>query len=200
MRPFAVVTGASSGIGYEVARILGKEGFDLLIVAEDAEIEGAERELSDHTSVKSLQIDLSDPSNVERLHEVILDQCRPVDALVLNAGIGAGGSFAAGTTLGHDLKLIDLNVKSIVHLLKLEIEPMVARDEGKVFFTPAVASTRPGAHQAVYNATTSFVQSFALALRNELTGTGVSVTSLIPAPTDTVSGATGDSGTLVWKP
>lgn len=187
-RPFAVVTGASSGIGYEVARVLGNEGFDLLIAAEDVEIEGARMELSESTTVDSMQIDLAEPENVEMFHHRIAEQNRPVDALVLNAGIGAGGSFAGGTSLADELQLIDLNVKSAVHLCKLEVESMVERDQGRILFTSSVASTMPGAYQAVYNASKSFIQSFALALRNELKETGVSVTSLIPGPTDTEGG------------
>jgi len=184
-RPFAVVTGASSGIGYEIARVLGNDGFDLLIAAEDAELDEAKEDLREFTSVDSVRVDLGRPEDVERLHEEIVGKHRPVDALVLNAGIGAGGAFAGGTALEDEMKLIDLNVRSTVHLCKLEVEPMVARDEGRILFTSSVASTMPGAYQAVYNASKSFVQSFALALRNELKGTNVTVTSLMPGPTDT---------------
>lgn len=182
--PFAVVTGASSGIGYEVARVLGEQGYDLLIAAEDEALEGAHLELSKSTTVDSMQIDLSDSANVERLHERIREHNRPVDALVLNAGIGPGGSFAGGTALDDELQLIDLNVKSTVHLCKLELVPMLSRDAGRILFTSSVTSTMPGARQAVYNASRSFIQSFALALRNELIDTGVSVTSLMPGPVE----------------
>jgi uncharacterized protein len=113
---------------------------------------------------------------------------RPVDALALNAGIGAGGAFVDGadeTDLEQELRLIDLNVRSTVHLAKHVLRDMVARGEGRVLFTSSIASTMPGAFQAVYNASKSFVQSFALALRNELKDTGVTITSLMPGPTDT---------------
>lgn len=184
-RPLAVVTGASSGIGYEIARILGSEGYDLLIAAEDGELEAAKRDLEDLTSVESVRVDLARSEGVEELHERIHSREGHVDALVLNAGIGAGGAFAGGTDLEDEMQLIDLNVRSTVHLCKLELEPMVNRDEGCILFTSSVASTMPGAYQAVYNASKSFVQSFALALRNELKDTNVSVTSLMPGPTDT---------------
>src|SRR5205807_231863 len=110
---------------------------------------------------------------------------RPVDALALNAGIGAGGAFVTDTDLDQELTIVDLNCRSTVHLAKLVLRDMVARDAGRILFTSSIASTMPGPFQAVYNASKSFVQSFALALRNELKDTGVSVTALMPGPTDT---------------
>jgi uncharacterized protein len=185
-RPFAVVTGASSGIGFELAKVFAENGFDLLITAEDEEIEAAQRELNQlAASVECTRLDLSREEEVERLYERIEATARPVDAIALNAGIGAGGDFARETDLRKELRLIDLNVRSTVHLCKLVLRDMVARDEGRVLFTSSIAATMPGAYQAVYNASKSFVQSFALALRNELEGTGVTVTSLMPGPTET---------------
>jgi short-subunit dehydrogenase len=185
-RPFAVVTGASSGIGFELAKVFAEEGFDLLITAEDAEIDQAQRELNQLTaSVECTRLDLSREEEVARLYERIQATARPVDVLVLNAGIGAGGDFARETELRKELRLIDLNVRSTVQLCKLVVQDMVARDEGRILFTSSIASTMPGAYQAVYNASKSFVQSFALAIRNELKDTGVTVTSLMPGPTET---------------
>ncbi|HKF83895.1 MAG TPA: SDR family NAD(P)-dependent oxidoreductase [Solirubrobacterales bacterium] len=185
-RPFAVVTGASSGIGFELAKVFAEEGFDLLITAEDAEIETAQRQLGQLTaSVEQTRLDLSREEDVTRLYERIQATGRPVDALALNAGIGAGGDFARETDLGKELRLIDLNVRSTVQLCKRVVKDMVARDEGRILFTSSIASTMPGAFQAVYNASKSFVQSFALALRNELKDTDVTVTSLMPGPTET---------------
>jgi short-subunit dehydrogenase len=185
-RPLAVVTGASSGIGFELAKVLAENGFDLLITAEDEEIEAARRELNQMTaSVECTREDLSTEQGVERLYERIEATARPVDVLCLNAGIGEGGDFARETALRKELRLIDLNVRSTVHLCKLVVGDMVARDEGRILFTSSIASTMPGSFQAVYNASKSFVQSFALALRNELKDTGVTVTSLMPGPTDT---------------
>jgi short-subunit dehydrogenase len=185
-RRFAVVTGASSGIGFELAKVFAEEGFDLLITAEDAEIDAAQRELNQLTaSVECVRLDLSREEEVNRLYERIQARGRPVDALALNAGIGAGGDFARGTDLRKELRLIDLNVRSTVQLCKLTVKDMVARDGGRILFTSSIASTMPGAYQAVYNASKSFVQSFALALRNELKDTGVTVTSLMPGPTET---------------
>src|SRR3954452_5201416 len=185
-RPLAVVTGASSGIGFELAKVFGEEGFDLLITAEDEEIEAAHRELNQiAASVECAREDLSSEEGVQRLYERIKANARPVDAIALNAGIGAGGDFARETELRKELRLIDLNVRSTVQLCKLVVQDMVARDDGRILFTSSIASTMPGAYQAVYNASKSFVQSFALALRNELKDTGVTVTSLMPGPTET---------------
>jgi uncharacterized protein len=185
-RPFAVVTGASSGIGFELARVFAAEGFDLLITAEDEEIDAAQRELNQiAASVECTRGDLSTEQGVQRLYERIEAGARPVDALCLNAGIGAGGDFARETDMRDELRLIDLNVRSTVHLCKLIVRDMVARNEGRILFTSSIASTMPGSFQAVYNASKSFVQSFALALRNELKDTDVTVTSLMPGPTET---------------
>jgi uncharacterized protein len=186
LRPFAVVTGASSGIGFELAKVLAEEGYDLLITAEDEELDAAQRELNQLTgSVECTREDLSSEQEVQRLYERIKATARPVDVLCLNAGIGHGGDFARENELPKVLRLIDLNVRSTVHLCKLVVEDMVARDEGRILFTSSIASTMPGSFQAVYNASKSFVQSFALALRNELKDTDVTVTSLMPGPTDT---------------
>ena len=189
-RPFAVVTGASSGIGLELARQFAANGFELLIAAEDGELLAAAEELrAAGASVDAVQVDLAAPGGVEELYARIRACGRPVDALALNAGIGAGGSFAGPdpkrTNLHDELAIIDLNVRSTVHLAKLVITDMVARNEGRVLFTSSIAATIPGAFQAVYNASKSFVQSFALALRNELEDTDVTVTMLMPGPTET---------------
>src|SRR5215217_2958314 len=182
-RPLAVVTGASSGIGLELAKLFAAADFDLVIAAEDRDVRTvAEGIRAAGVWVEAVQVDLATPKGVEELHRRI---GRPVDALALNAGIGAGGAFVGDTELDDELKLIDLNVRSTVHLAKLLLPEMVARGRGRVLVTSSVASTMPGPFQAVYNASKSFVQSFALALRNELKDTGVTVTSLMPGPTDT---------------
>jgi uncharacterized protein len=185
-RPLAVVTGASSGIGYELARQFAEAGFDLVVAAEDDELHAAARELESlGATVDAVQVDLASEDGVDELWRQIGEAGRPVDALALNAGIGAGGSFATDTDLRDELKLIDLNVRSTVQLAKYALRDMVERGGGRVLFTSSIASTMPGAFQAVYNASKSFVQSFALALRSELKDTGVTVTSLMPGPTET---------------
>jgi uncharacterized protein len=183
-RQLAVVTGASSGIGLELARLFAADGFDLVIAAEDDELQNAADALriGGGRTVEAVQVDLATPEGVE---ELVARVERPPQALALNAGIGAGGAFIGDTALADELKLIDLNVRSTVHLAKLLLPRMVERREGRVLVTSSIASTMPGPFQAVYNASKSFVQSFALALRNELKDTGVTVTSLMPGPTET---------------
>ncbi|HYI17664.1 MAG TPA: SDR family NAD(P)-dependent oxidoreductase [Solirubrobacteraceae bacterium] len=185
-RPLAVVTGASSGIGLELAKQFAAHDFDLLVAAEDERIADVAAGIAaSGVQAEAVRVDLATSTGVEELYSRIEATGRPVAALALNAGVGAGGAFATDTSLSDELRLIDLNVRSTVHLAKHVVRDMVARDEGRILFTSSIASTMPGAFQAVYNASKSFVQSFALALRNELKDTGVTVTSLMPGPTDT---------------
>jgi short-subunit dehydrogenase len=185
-RQLAVVTGASHGIGFELAKVFSEEGFDLLLAARGMELASAAESLrGTGIEVTEFQVDLATEDGVTELYRGIVETGRPVAALALNAGRGAGGAFATETELADELEIVDLNVRSTVHLLKLLLPDMVERDEGRILFTSSVAATIPGAFQAVYNASKSFVQSFALALRNELKDTNVSVTALMPGPTDT---------------
>jgi short-subunit dehydrogenase len=183
--PLAVVAGASSGIGFELAQVLAENGFDLLISSEDHRLDEAKRTLAANgTTVEAVRADLSRSKGVDKLYEGIQKLDGPVDVLALNAGIGEGGDFVRQTDLEQELTLVDLNVRSTVHLSKLVLRDMMRRGEGRVLFTSSIASTMPGTYQAVYNASKSFVQSFALAIRRELKGTGVSVTSLMPGQSD----------------
>jgi uncharacterized protein len=183
---FAVVTGASSGIGLELAKQFAQHGFDLLIVADSPKISDAARTLKSYNvSVAESQIDLAKPEGVNEFYGLVRETGRPVDALALNAGVGAGGDFVRGTALDADLNVIDLNVKSTVHLAKLILKDMVQRGQGRVLFTSSIAATMPGTFNAVYNASKSFVQSFAQAIRNELKDTGVTITALMPGATET---------------
>ncbi|MEV8509803.1 SDR family NAD(P)-dependent oxidoreductase [Actinoplanes sp. NPDC051475] len=186
-REFAVVTGASSGIGYELARQFADHGYDLLITAEDDGIEQAAAGLrrDGQNEVIAVRADLATYNGVEKLYEQLRETGRPVDALALNAGRGLGGDFTRDTDLREELNIIDVNVTSTVHLAKRVLPDMVARGSGRVLFTSSIASMMPGTYQAVYNASKSFVQSFAEAVRAELKDTGVTVTSLMPGPTDT---------------
>jgi short-subunit dehydrogenase len=185
--PFAVITGASSGIGYELARQLAEQGFDLLIVAEDAGIEEAAADLrrDGRNAVTAVRADLARHDGVLKAWYAIEETGRAVDVLALNAGRGIGGAFVGGTDLADELNVIDVNVISTVHLAKLALPAMVDRGRGRVLITSSIASMMPGTYQAVYNASKSFTQSFAEALRAELKDTGVTVTSLMPGPTDT---------------
>ena len=139
-RPLAVVTGASSGIGLELAKQFAQNGFDLLVVAEDEAINGAATELESYgVAVQGSQIDLATYDGVEHLYTLVSAAGRPVDAIALNAGVGAGGGFVGGTELQDELQVIDLNVKSIVHLAKRVLPDMVRRGEGRVLFTSSIA-------------------------------------------------------------
>lgn len=182
---FAVVTGASSGIGLELAKQFAINGFDLLITSESSAIESAAQEIQFlGGKVETVQADLSTREGVHALYSRILASGRPVDAIAINAGVGVGGPFTE-TDIDEEIKMIDLNVTSSVHLAKHVVRDMVARGSGKVLITSSIASTMPDPFEAVYGATKSFLQSFALALRNELKDTGVSVTALMPGPTET---------------
>lgn len=182
----AVVTGASDGIGYELAKVFAEKGWDLLVCAEDGGIvEAAQAFRQLGVQVEHLQADLSTYEGVEELSSRIQALGRPVDGLCLNAGFGLGGDFARQTDLGKELEMIDLNCKSAVHLAKRVLPQMIARGEGRVLITSSVVSTIPGTFSAVYGATKAFVHSFAEAIREELKDTGVTVTSLRPGATET---------------
>jgi uncharacterized protein len=185
LRPLALVTGASSGIGFELAKQFAGNGFDLLVAAEDAELDGAAQQLQGlGASVEAARVDLTRPEEVEELWRRVKETGRPLAAAALNAGVGAGGAFI-DIDLEKQLGVVDLNVRSTVHLAHHVLRDMVARNQGRLLITSSIASTMPGSFQAVYNASKSFDQSFALALRNELKDTEVTVTSLMPGPTET---------------
>jgi len=185
-KQLAVVTGASSGIGLELAKQFAQHGFDLVVAAEDQEIESVAVELrtaGPHpVQVEALRVDLADVDGVPRLYSALGN--RPVDVAALNAGVGVGGPFV-DNDLGPELRLIDLNVRSTVHLAKLLLRDQVARGEGRLLITSSIAATMPGSFQAVYNASKSFLQSFAEALQEELKDSPVTITSLMPGPTET---------------
>lgn len=181
----ALITGASSGIGLALAREFANHGFDLIIAAEDDRLEAAARSLHDSGhGVTAVQVDLTEPKAVERLWFEATALQRPVDVAVLNAGVGVGGSLAE-TSLERHLALIDLNVRSTVHLAKLVIDHMVQNGSGRIMITSSVAATAPGPYQATYAASKAFGHSFAEGIREELKDTGITVTSLMPGPTDT---------------
>jgi len=182
--PVAVVTGASSGIGLELARVFAQHGYDLIICAEDEGIHRAADELgASGARVDAVRSDLSTAYGVDRLYDRIR-QSGNVDAVAINAGVGVGGAFV-DTDLEEELRLINLNVVGLVRLAKYVLKDMVARGEGRILFTSSIAAEKPAPFHAVYGASKAFVQSFAEALRNEVKDTNVVVTALQPGPTDT---------------
>ncbi|MBE1552749.1 short-subunit dehydrogenase [Mycobacterium sp. OAS707] len=181
----ALVTGASSGIGFELAKLFADDGYDLVIAAEDDAIHAcADKLATAQIDVIPVQVDLRKADDVERLYRTATADGRRLAAAALNAGVGRAGPFVKGD-LDTDLSIIDLNVRSTVHLAKLVLSDMTKSGTGKVLFTSSIASTMPGSLQTVYNASKSFIQSFAEALQDELRDTGVTVTSLMPGPTET---------------
>jgi len=189
-RGIAVITGASSGIGFELAKQCIAHNFDVMICAEDEGIHEAARHLgATGAAVEAVRCDLATFEGCEKLVAAVNAAGRPLAALLLNAGVGVNGSFVQ-TPLEDELRMIGLNVKAVVHLAKRLVPRMVNRRQGRVLITASAASTSP--FQAVYGATKAFDLSFAEALRFELNDTGVSVTALLPGATDTEFFARGD--------
>jgi short-subunit dehydrogenase len=194
---FAVVTGASNGIGLELARQFAQHGFDLLMCAESAEVKTAADELRrEGHRVDTLRVDLATYDGVERLCDAIRRDARWVDAIAINAGVGSDRAFVE-TDLAKELNLIQLDVMSVVHLTKRILPGMVARNEGRILFTSSIAAEAPGRFGAVYAASEAFVQTFALALRNELKETNITVAVLRPGDLDALfAGMTAPKGRL----
>jgi short-subunit dehydrogenase len=184
-KSFAVVTGASSGIGYELAAQFAKNNFDTLIVAENDAIVGAAASLSSFGStVTPLKADLAQYEGVEALYRQISSMGRSLDAVAINAGVGVSGAFAE-TLLADHLNLINLNVTSAVHLTRRILPDMLSRGTGRILFTSSIAATTPGPFMATYNASKAFLKSFAEGIREELRDTGVTITTLMPGATET---------------
>ncbi|MFD1151490.1 SDR family NAD(P)-dependent oxidoreductase [Saccharothrix hoggarensis] len=185
-RPLAVVTGASSGIGLELAKVFVAEGFDLVVAAENAAVEDVARELAaGGARVDAVRADLATFEGNEDLVAVVEEAGRPVAALAVNAGVGVGGDFVDDSDLRSHLRVVSLNIGSAVHLAKRLVPAMVDRGAGRVLFTSSVAGTAPGPFHSVYAASKAFLLSFSQALREELRDSGVTVTALLPGPTDT---------------
>src|SRR3954454_5013305 len=185
-RPLALVTGASSGIGYELARQFAEHGYDVVIAADGAGIDDAAATLGSDFDVEvvPVQVDLATKEGVGKLDARVRELGRPLDAVAINAGVGVSGRFWE-TPLRDHLRLVDLNIASSVHLAGLVVPEMVSRGSGRILFTSSIAARMPGPYESTYGASKAFISSFAQALRVELADTGVSVTALMPGPTDT---------------
>ena len=184
-RGFAVVTGASSGIGLELARVFAKNGYDLFVTSEDDRLQQVIPDLEGlGVQVSSVQADLAEYDEVEKLWKAVEATGRNVDAIAINAGVGVGGKFAE-TDLEEELNLVQLNVTSSVHLAKRVVQHMVRRGAGKILFTSSIAGTMPTPLETVYGASKAFLLSFSKSLGYELKENGITVTALQPGPTDT---------------
>lgn len=181
---FAIVTGASTGIGFELASIAAEQGYDLLVVADEPLIESAAADLRLHgVEVQSVEADLATIDGVDTLMRAAAG--RPIDILCANAGRGLGHGFLEQQV--EDWRhVIDTNVTGTVYLLQQVLRQMVARGEGRVLVTGSIAGYMPGTFNAVYNGTKAFIDNFTDAIRNEIKDhDGVSVTTLMPGPTET---------------
>jgi short-subunit dehydrogenase len=183
----ALITGGSTGIGLELAKLFAKDGYDLILVARDEQelnIASAEIAKSGNVKITTIAKDLFDEQNAFTLYDEIKGKGFKVDVLVNNAGHGHYGEFK-DTDIKMELKIIHLNVCSLVVLTKLFMQDMIARKEGKILNVSSIAGKTPGPWQSVYHGTKAFVQSFTEAIRYELKDEGVVVTALLPGATDT---------------
>jgi len=184
-RQFAIVTGASSGIGRELAKVCASEGFDLLIAADEPEIERAAEEIRAlGAMVETVEADLSSTEGVDQLVDAAIRIGRPVDALLANAGRGLGRGFL-DQDFGQARQVIDTNITGTVYLVHRIGNDMRLRNAGRIMIVGSIAGFVPGSFQAVYNGTKAFLDSFSFALREELRGSRVTVTCLMPGATET---------------
>ncbi|WP_409187730.1 SDR family NAD(P)-dependent oxidoreductase [Bradyrhizobium sp. RDM4] len=180
---FAVVTGASTGIGLELAKCCAKAGFDLVIAADEPAIQGAADELRGlGAKVESVQADLSTTGGIDKLCGLVGN--RPVDALLANAGVGLGKAFL-DQEFDRVRRVVDTNITGTLYLIHRAGNEMLRRKSGRILITGSVAGFTPGSFQAVYNGTKAFLDSFSFALREELRDSGVTVTCLMPGATET---------------
>lgn len=182
-RPFAIVTGASTGIGLELAKRCAAEGYDLLIAADETAIEQVATTLRNSgTKVDAVKADLATIEGVDRLYAAT--DGRHVDALLANAGRGLGRGFL-DQDFAKARHVIDTNITGTVYLIHKIANDMRRRNAGKILITGSIAGFIPGSFQAVYNGTKAFLNSFSFALREELKDTNITVTCLMPGATDT---------------
>jgi uncharacterized protein len=182
-RPFAVVTGASSGIGYELAACCARDGYDIVIAANEPEIHDAARELQGlGGDVQAVEVDLATPEGCEALYNGL--KGRPVDALLANAGVGLGKSFL-DQEFDAWSRVVNTNIMGTLYLVQQVGRDMRSRGAGRILITGSIAGFIPGTYQAVYNGSKAFLDSFSFALRHELAGSGVTVTCLMPGATET---------------
>lgn len=182
-RPLAIVTGASTGIGYELAKCCAENNFDLIVAADEPQINEAARDFRAlGVEVEAVEADLATLEGNDKLYAAT--KGRPVDALLANAGRGLGKGFLDQNF--NDVRhVVDTNITGTIYLLQKIGKDMRARGQGRILITGSIAGFIPGTYQAVYNGTKAFLDSFSFALRAELKDTGVTVTCLMPGATET---------------
>lgn len=184
---YALITGATSGIGYELAKLFAKDSYNLVLVARNKErLQEITDELKQHYAIEvtPLAKDLFDPAAAREIYDTTKDMGITIDVLVNDAGQGEWGPFVE-TDLSRDLEIIQLNIASLLSLTKLYLKEMVNRNEGKILQLGSEAGTTPMPLLSVYAATKAFVLSFSAALVNELRDTNITITALLPGATDT---------------
>lgn len=182
-KPLAVLTGASTGIGLELAFLAAKDGYDLIVVADEGQIfKAAERLTTFGARVAAVEADLATPEGNDRV--LAAAQGRPIELLFANAGRGLGHAFL-DQEFTDIRRVIDTNVTGTLYLVHKVARSMREAGRGRILITGSIAGFIPGTFQAVYNGTKAMLDSFAIALRAELKDTGVTVTSLLPGPTET---------------
>lgn len=184
-RPLALVTGASTGIGYELAKCCAENGFDLAVAADEPQIMRVADELRARgAAIEATEADLATTEGVDRFLALVSRMNRPVEALLANAGRGLGKAF-----LDQDFadirRVVDTNITGTLYLIHKVGRDMRARGRGRILITGSIAGLMPGTYQAVYNGTKAFLDSFSFALRHELQDSGVTVTCLMPGATET---------------
>jgi short-subunit dehydrogenase len=182
-RPLAIVTGASAGIGYELAKCCAQEGFDWLVAADQSAIHDAAQDFRTlGAAVEAIEADLATLGGVDRLYTAT--KGRPVEALLANAGHGLGHGFL-DQSFEEVRHVIDTNITGTLYLIQKVGREMRARGQGRILVTGSIAGFMPGTFQAVYSGTKAFMNSFSFALRSEMQDSGVTVTCLMPGPTET---------------
>jgi len=183
----ALITGGTSGIGYELAKLLAADGYNLILVSrtqEDLERVSDELQSAHGVTVRTISKDLFYPGNALELTDEIRDEGIQIDVLVNDAGQGQYGPFVA-QDINRLLDIVHLNIESLLILTHYFLKEMVARNDGKILNLASIAGKLPGPWQAVYHGTKAFVHSFTEAIRSEVKDTAVTITSLLPGATDT---------------
>src|SRR3989344_6508432 len=185
-KPAVLITGASSGIGFELAKIFAQRGFSLVLVSHDPQkLEGAKKNIGSSSSVIiTIPKDISQQGAARQLYQQVHNAGFSIDILVNNAGFGLHGVFAE-QSLDRVQEMIQLNCSALTSLAHLFLPEMLKNKNGKILNVASVAAFFPGPLMATYYASKAYVLNFSLALANELRGSGVSVTTLCPGPTAT---------------